>query len=282
MRPFARAALAAFLAFLASSAVHPALANDNLRAAAQPLATGTPNNTLVYDLARNEAVMGVNVAGLTASGATLTLEGSSDAKALSDATKTWFSVVGVPFSCPSPAVFTTLTADQSFKVDTSGLTNIRFRVSSAGSGSATIGLNAIPGAAMAVCGGGAGVGGAVNSAGATSIVQPDKSANASPSTATTTQIVALSGSKVIYVTSYDFDVLASATAAGGFYLEYGTGTACATGTTALTPTKSYPAGGGISRGGSLGAILTVPAGNALCIVTTAAQPVAIDVSYAQF
>jgi hypothetical protein len=153
MRPFARAALAAFLALAAAS---PAIADDNLRTSAQPLATGTLNNVLVFDLSRNEAVMGVNVAGLTASGATLTIEGSSDAKGDSDSTKVWVAIVGVPFTCPSPTVFTTMTADQSFKVDTSGLTNVRFRVSSVGSGSATIGLNAIPGAAMGVCGGGGG------------------------------------------------------------------------------------------------------------------------------
>jgi hypothetical protein len=129
------------------------MADDNLRTSAQPLNVGTPNAVLAFDLFKNESVMGVNVTGLTGDGATLTLEGSSDAKAISNATKTWFAIVGVPFTCPSPAVFTTLTTDQSFKVDTSGLTNIRVRVSGAGAGTALVGLNAIPGAAMGVCGG---------------------------------------------------------------------------------------------------------------------------------
>ncbi len=149
MRFFARAALAAFLSILAGQA----FAADNLRASGRSLDTTTTSKPAVFDLLANESVMGVNVAGLTAAGATLTIEGSSDAKAASDSGKAWFSVVGVPFSCPAPATFTTLTTDQSFKVDVSGLTNLRFRVSSTGTGNATIGLNAIPGASMEVCGG---------------------------------------------------------------------------------------------------------------------------------
>ncbi len=361
MRLFRRATAAVFAALLAAPG---AKAEDNLRTSAQPIALGTLNAAFTGDLFRNEAVMGVNVVGLTATGATLTIEGSSDAKADNDATKIWTAVPGMSFACPIPATFTTLTSDQSFKVDVSGLTNIRVRVSTAGTGSAAIGLNAIPGAAIGPCvpvsvsaaslplpsgaasaanqtavqsapgssaataatvqGSASGVpvpvsaaslplpsgaasaanqptlagdGGApahvtnwpasqtmsaTNSAGATAVVQPDKQANASPSTIATTQVVAASAGKAIYVTGYDFNVLASATAAAGFSLEYGTGASCGTGTTAITPTKSYPVGGGLSRGGGLGVVLTIPASNALCIVTTAAQPVAIDVSYAQF
>ena len=88
---------------------------------------------------------------------------------------------------------------------------------------------------------------ATGSSGLTAIIQPDLQAGVSPTTATTTQVVALSGSKAIYVSSFDFNVLATASGAAGFSLEYGTGTNCGTGTTAITQTKNYPAGGGISR-----------------------------------
>ena len=151
MRHLVRAALLAAVAFAAAC---PAIADDNLRSSAQSLATGTSNNALVFDLLKNETVLAANVTGLTASGATLAIEGSSDSRADSDSAKTWFAIYAVPFTCPSPPAFSTLSADQPFKIDVTGLTNVRFRVSSTGTGNATLGINAVPAAAMAVCGGG--------------------------------------------------------------------------------------------------------------------------------
>ena len=114
------------------------------------------------------------------------------------------------------------------------------------------------------------------------IVQPDSQAYVSPSTITTTQIVALSSGKSIYISSYAFNVSASATAVAGYYLEYGTGSNCSVGATEITGQETWPIGQGIVRGSGLGVILTVPASNALCIVTSAAQQVNINVSYTQF
>jgi hypothetical protein len=98
------------------------------------------------------------------------------------------------------------------------------------------------------------------------------------STATTTQIVALSGSTAIYVTS--FDVMAGGT--GNITFEYGTGTACATGTTVLTGAYPLTAQAGIAKGSGVGTLLKVPSGNALCVLTSAAVQYSGSVSYQQF
>jgi hypothetical protein len=98
------------------------------------------------------------------------------------------------------------------------------------------------------------------------------------STATTTQLVALSGSTVIYVTSYD--VIAGGT--GNITFVYGTGASCGTGTTSLTGAYPLTAQAGIAKGSGIGTILKVPAGNALCITTSAAVQMSGSVSYRQF
>jgi hypothetical protein len=122
--------------------------------------------------------------------------------------------------------------------------------------------------------------GGVSSGNLTGIIQADKSAPINVSTATTTVLVALTSGKAIYVTAYDFT---NAGTADNVTLEYGTGTACATGTTALT--GPYATGAnlpGIVKGGGLGPILFVPAGNALCMVTSAAQQISGSLSYTVF
>lgn len=98
------------------------------------------------------------------------------------------------------------------------------------------------------------------------------------STATTTQLVALSGSTVIYVTSYD--VIAGGT--GNITFVYGTGSNCGTGTTSLTGAYPLTAQAGIAKGSGIGTILKVPAGNALCVTTSAAVQMSGSVSYQQF
>jgi hypothetical protein len=98
------------------------------------------------------------------------------------------------------------------------------------------------------------------------------------STATTTQLVALASGQVIHVTSWD--VVAGGT--GTFRLVYGTGTNCGTGTTNLTGAYPFIANAGIAKGTGLGPVLTVPAGNALCAVTTAAVTMDGSLSYTQF
>jgi hypothetical protein len=98
------------------------------------------------------------------------------------------------------------------------------------------------------------------------------------STATTTQLVALSSGKAIYVSAWDVTVLA----ADNITLEYGTGSNCGTGTTTLTGAYQFPAGGGISKGSGIAPVLFVPASNALCILTSANTQASGSVSYVQF
>jgi hypothetical protein len=98
------------------------------------------------------------------------------------------------------------------------------------------------------------------------------------STATTTQLVALSAGKVIQVTAWD--VIAAGT--GNITLEYGTGSNCATGTTALTGVYNLAAQAGIAKGDGLGPVLFVPSGNALCALTSAAVGMAGSLSFLQF
>ena len=83
------------------------------------------------------------------------------------------------------------------------------------------------------------------------------------STATTTQLVALSGTKLVYVCGGTLTTGASTTVA----FEYGTGSACGTGTTALTGVMA-PATGGVLNLGGDGTRFAAIAGNALCAVTT--------------
>ncbi len=126
------------------------------------------------------------------------------------------------------------------------------------------------------------VGGALGS-GATGgeingLIQADTSTPINVSTATTTQLVALSSGRKIYVTSYD--VVAGGT--GNITFEYGTGSNCATGTTALTGAYNLTAQNGIAKGNGEGPVLVVPAGNALCVLTSAAVQMSGSVATAQF
>lgn len=153
--------LAAFAAIaLATAVMAEARAADNIKFSAQPLNTSVNNGTLTVDLMANETLMGAEITGLTASGATLTIEGSTDGRKNSDPAKVWFATVGIPFTCPSPATFSTVSADGPFKLDISGLTNLRFRVSGVGTGTALISVNGIPASTLGSCGGtGGGAGG---------------------------------------------------------------------------------------------------------------------------
>ena len=98
------------------------------------------------------------------------------------------------------------------------------------------------------------------------------------STSTTTQLVALAAAQAIYVTH--FDVIAGGT--GTIQFVYGTGANCGTGQAVLTGAYPLTAQVGIVAGVGLGAVLVVPAGNALCAVTVGAVQYSGAVSYGQF
>lgn len=104
-------------------------------------------------------------------------------------------------------------------------------------------------------------------------IQPTASAAINDSASGPTQIVALVAGKAIYVTGY------TVVAAGAVTVqwEYGTGTNCGTGTTALTGPMSFAANGGAAPA----QMLFVPTGDALCLNLGGAVAVAGSVSYAQ-
>jgi hypothetical protein len=82
---------------------------------------------------------------------------------------------------------------------------------------------------------------------------------------TTTQIIALSGSKVTYVTVAK--VLAGGTVNVTF--KYGTGANCVTGTTTLEGPYPLTAQAGWVEGNGAGPVMIVPSGQALCVTTDA-------------
>jgi len=100
-------------------------------------------------------------------------------------------------------------------------------------------------------------------------------------TATTTQIVALSGSTHVYVCSYAIHVGGAA----DVKLVSGTGSNCATSQADTSTTYDFAvADAGINRAGAGGGVVsrTNDAGDALCVTSSAAVDVDVEVSYAQF
>lgn len=90
--------------------------------------------------------------------------------------------------------------------------------------------------------------------------------------ATTTQLVALVASRSVYVCGAILTIAPSATSADTATFEYGTGSSCGTGTTALT--GAIGAGDLTTAAPPLlvtlnvaGTNLTAPSGNALCVVS---------------
>ena len=102
--------------------------------------------------------------------------------------------------------------------------------------------------------------------------------------ATTTQLVAPSGSTQIYVTAWDM----FANAASNVSLVYGTKTnnPCDTGTTTLTGVYNFTAQSGMSRVGGnpiYSPLYLIPQGKALCAVTSGASvSLAGSLSYTQY
>ncbi len=125
-------------AYLGSNPVSPAnpltVAQSDVRQGAQSLSATATTSAVTVPLANGEGVVGFSVAGLTASGAVLTSEGSSDGGL------TW---VGVNNTSPGGgAVAQTVAADGTFRVSGAGHTALRLRVSTLGTGTITVGTNA--------------------------------------------------------------------------------------------------------------------------------------------
>jgi hypothetical protein len=129
---------------------------------------------------------------------------------------------------------------------------------------------------------GTGVVGISTNTGASRLIQATASAPITSTSATTTLVVAASGSTKVYVMHYDWVLSGAGTVA----LIAGTGATCGGGTHYLTGasghTASFAANGGISAGSGLGPILVTAASEAVCIITTGAVDTAGSLSYAQF
>jgi hypothetical protein len=107
---------------------------------------------------------------------------------------------------------------------------------------------------------------------------PDTTVAVELTSATTTQMVALASSQKIYVGSFS---LISSGAANVKWV-YGTGSNCGTGTTDLTKSWPLAANVGLAMGGGIGAVLIVPASQALCLVSDAAVNVRGHATYTQY
>lgn len=111
------------------------------------------------------------------------------------------------------------------------------------------------------------------------IAQSGASVPINISSATTQQLVGLVSGKTIYVTSWD--IISGGTT--NFTFVYGTGSNCASGTTALTGPYGLVAQFGEAKGSGLGAVLVVPVGNALCGRSdTGSVQISGSLSYSQF
>lgn len=124
---------------------------------------------------------------------------------------------------------------------------------------------------LVIAQGGSGLG---MDSGGSGLIQADTSTPIAITTATTTELVALTSAKVIYVTA--FDVIAAGT--GNFKLVYGTGTACATGQGNISGDYNLAAQVGLTKGGG-GPVFIVPIGNALCAITSAAVTISGSLAY---
>ncbi len=117
-------------------------------------------------------------------------------------------------------------------------------------------------------------------------VRCDSSVIINQASATTTQLVALSAGKKVYVCSATVNQI-GATTAPTFKFVYGTGTNCGTGTADLTGVISGAnVAGTITNpqfgGNGLGQVFSTPASQALCITTTTTQAQKGLLSYTQF
>ena len=94
---------------------------------------------------------------------------------------------------------------------------------------------------------------------------------------TTTQIVALSGTKVTYVTS----MMAFGGGTVNVTFKYGTGTNCGTGTTTLAGPYPLTAQAGFALGAGTGPVMIVPSGQELCITTDASVSGGVQLTFQQ-
>jgi hypothetical protein len=261
-------ALVALVAFVAPVAFAQNSASNSGLITSSGSSCSTPTNCVVLVLPSDASTAAVTLAGTFS--ATVQFEMSAD---------------GVNFvaanAAPQPtgATVNSATAAGTWSMPVAGMTYLRTRASSFSSGQVNVFLQATSGAAPFSPSTTSTVT-LANTAGTGDPCQNPSVAKSSAaiaiSSATTTQLVGLSGSTVVYVCGF----LASATAGTNpsLQFEYGTGSSCGTGTTVLTGamatgvTVSATAPGPIFADPRGATAFKTAAGNALCAVTAGTTP----------
>lgn len=120
--------------------------------------------------------------------------------------------------------------------------------------------------------------GVQNSSGMTGLISCDSTAFYDASTSGSTQLVALSSGKTIYICGQT--IMASGTV--NVELDYGTGAACVTSPTKITPAWQLTAQTGVNDNATFWSGLKTAASNELCIKTSAGVAVQALIHYTQF
>jgi hypothetical protein len=107
--------------------------DPDISAVGTTINSATANAAVTINLSAGKGTAAFVVSGLTASGATLTIEGTDDGS-------TWAAVNGV--APLTGALFSTLATDQQFRVNVAGRVGVRVRVSATGTGTITVSTNA--------------------------------------------------------------------------------------------------------------------------------------------
>jgi hypothetical protein len=254
-----------------------------ITAASGSIASGAISSGAIASgaIASGAVASGAYASGSISDGAVVTLGNKTDAKSTStDGTSVSIMQVLKEISAmeQSPAA---LPANQSVNVAQVGGNAISTGVGAAGTGTArvvdvasgTTG-SAPPTQAGYIGGIGSGATGGL----LTGVTVCDTDAKLDMTTATTTEIVALTSSRKVRVCSYTVEV--SGTAVVTF--KYGTGSNCGTGTTALGPAWDLTAQTGLSHGTGFGEVFRTPVSQALCVTSSAAVNVHVWVNYAVY
>jgi len=195
----------------------------------------------------------------------------------SDAATTYVAITAITVGTANPA--SAITADGLYRVNVAACTQIRLRVSTTGAGNVTVSVIATANpsfdALTLPLPTGANTIGNVNIANPAATSDPCENPNVlkssslvNISTATTTQLVALSGTTRVYACGFSATV--SGTSPTLLFL-YGTGAACATGPVNLSGTFAITTGTLVSLGYG-GMLFASAAGNALCLTTGGTTP----------
>jgi hypothetical protein len=102
--------------------------------------------------------------------------------------------------------------------------------------------------------------------------------NINITTAVTTQIITGSTVRATDITA----IYAYVSGADNLTLEYGSGSLCGTGTVVLEGPLTFGAAAAYTRGNGQGSVFVIPAGNNVCLITSAAVPVGGSVNFNEF